>query len=270
MSVLRAFRWELWKLARQKRTYAGLGAAALYALAFVVTLSVKKNAGLPPDIPLARQVTKSGVVLPLALLSFATFFGAPVISSLVAGDIVASEDANNTLKMILTRSTGRTAIYVAKALAAAAYGIALIATLFLVSIVGSIVSWGLHEVTLLDGTTASGVWALGLAALAYASYLLPLAVLIAFAFFLSTATRNSAAAIVGTVIFGLAFQGVAALPGLGPAKPYLLPQQFEAWQSLYGAHGQSIGRAAWVCALYCVLFLLAGWAIFRRRDVAGA
>ena len=104
MSLLRAYGWELRKLVRQKRTFAGLLAAVLYALAFVIALSVKKHAGIPPDIPLAKQVTKTAVVLPLALLAFATFFGAPVISSLVAGDIVASEDSNNTLKTILTRS----------------------------------------------------------------------------------------------------------------------------------------------------------------------
>lgn len=270
MSVLRTYGWELRKLVRQKRTFAGLGAAALYALAFVLALTIKKHAGIPPDIPLAKQVTKTAVVLPLALLSFATFFGAPVISALVAGDIVSSEDANNTLKTILTRSTGRGAIYAAKALAAATYGVALIAVMFVVSVVGSIASWGLHGVTLLDGTSASGTHALGLVALAYAAYLLPLAVLVSVALFLSTVTRNSAAAIVGTVIFALAFQGVAALPGLGGTKPYLLPKQFEAWESLFGHAGDSIGRAAWVCAIYTAVPLLAGWLVFRRRDVAGA
>ena len=105
MSLVRVYGWEIRKLVRQKRTWWGLGAAAVYALAFVLALSLKKNAGIPPDIPLAKQVTRTGVVLPLALLAFATFFGAPIISSLVAGDIVSSEDANNTLKMILTRST---------------------------------------------------------------------------------------------------------------------------------------------------------------------
>ena len=78
MSLLRAYGWELRKLVRQKRTFAGLLAAVLYALAFVIALSVKKHAGIPPDIPLAKQVTKTAVVLPLALLAFATFFGAPV------------------------------------------------------------------------------------------------------------------------------------------------------------------------------------------------
>lgn len=270
MSVLTAYGWELRKLARQKRTWAGLLAAVLYALAFVIALALKKNAGIPPDIPLAKQVTQSSVVLPLALLSFATFFGAPVISALVAGDIVSSEDSNNTLKMILTRSTGRGAIYTAKALAAASYGVALIAVLFATAIVGSTIAWGLHGVTLLDGSHAGGGHALGLDALAYATYLVPLAVLVAFAFFLSTVTRNSAAAIVGTVIFALAFQGVAALAGLGGAKPYLLPQQFTAWESLFGHGGESIARAAWTCALYTALPLAAGWAVFRRRDVAGA
>jgi ABC-2 type transport system permease protein len=258
------------KLVRQKRTWAGLLAAVLYALAFVIALSVKKHAGIPPDIPLARQVTRSGVVLPLALLAFATFFGAPVISSLVAGDIVSAEDANNTLKMILTRSTGRGTIYAAKALAAMTYGVLLIAVLFATSVIGSAISWGLHRVVLLDGTSASGGKALGLDALAYATYLIPLAVLVAVAFFLSTVTRNSAAAIVGTVIFALAFQGVAALPGLQGAKPYLLPQQFDAWETLFGKNGPSIWRAAWTCALYAAVPLLAGWAVFARRDVAGA
>jgi ABC-2 type transport system permease protein len=270
MRLLGTYGWEIRKLARQKRTWAALGAAVLYALAFVLALSLKKHAGIPPDIPLARELTRSGVVLPLALLAFATFFGAPVISALVAGDIVATEDANNTLKMILTRSTGRGTIYVAKALAAATYGIALIGVMFVTAVVGSVGSWGLHGVTLLDGRQATAGHALALDALAYATYLLPLGVLVAVAFFLSTATRNSAAAIVGTVIFALAFQGVAALPGVGAAKPYLLPQQFDAWQALFGQGGDSIGRAAWICALYSFIPLVAGWVIFARRDVAGA
>jgi len=270
VSVLRAYGWEARKLARQKRTWSGLAAALLYALAFVLALSLKKNAGIPPDIPLAKQVTKTAVVLPLALLSFATFFGAPVISSLVAGDIVSSEDANNTLKMILTRSTTRSAIYWAKVLAAATYGLALMTVLLATSTIGSLIAWGLHGATLLDGRHVDGAHALGLDVLAYLTYLLPLAVLIGVAVFLSTATRNSAAAIVGTVIFALAFQGIAVLPGIKQAKDWLLPKQFEAWQSLFGAAGDSIARATVTCAVYALVPLIAGWIVFVRRDVAGA
>ena len=48
----------------------------------------------------------------------------------------------------------------------------------------------------------------------------------------SRPSRNCAVSIVGTVIFALAFQGIAALSGLGLAKPYLLPKQFTAWEPL--------------------------------------
>jgi ABC-2 type transport system permease protein len=270
VSLLRAYAWEIRKLVRQKRTWSGLGAAIVYALAFVLALSLKHNAGIPPDIPLAKQVTQTAVVLPLALLAFATFFGAPVISALVAGDIVSSEDSNNTLKMILTRSTTRTTIYWAKALAAATYGVALMAVLFITSIIGSWIAWGLHSATLLDGRHVSGGHALALVVLAYATYLLPLAVLVGVAVCLSTVTRNSAAAIVGTVIFSLAFQGIAALPGIKKADNWLLPKQFEAWEALFGKTGESIGRAALICAAYTLIPLLIGWAVFARRDVAGA
>ena len=102
-------------------------------------------------------------------------------------------------------------------------------------------------------------------------YLIPLTVLVAFAFFLSTATRNSAGSIVGTVIFALAFQGVAALPGLGGAKPYLLPRAVRRVGGRCSARaGESFGRAAWTCAIYIVVPLVAGWLVFGRRDVAGA
>lgn len=269
--IVRAYAWEIHKLLRQKRTFAGLIAAVLYAAAFVVVLRVRADAALPPDIPLASQVKHTAAVLPLALLSFATFFGAPVVASIVPGDIVASEDSNNTLKMILTRSAGRGTIYFAKALASATYGIVLVATMLIVSLAGSTVAFGVHPATLEDGTVVGGAHAVGLTVLAYGAYLFPIAVLIGIAFFLSTVTRNAAAAIIGTVLFSLAFEGVAVLPGLGAVRPFLLPAQYSAWESLFHqATDASILRSAVVCAVYVALPLVAGWIVFRRRDVAGA
>jgi ABC-2 type transport system permease protein len=263
-----AYWWEVRKLLRQKRTLAAVGAAILYALAFVVTLRLKADAALPPDIRMGSQVKHTAAALPLALLAFATFFGAPIVASLVPGDIVASEDSNNTLKMILTRSSGRGTIYLAKILASATYAVALVLVLLATALAGSIIAFGVHRAHLLDGRSVSGLHALLLTAGAYGAYLLPVAVLASIALFLSTATRNAPAAIIGTVFVSLVFQGVAALPGLEHERPYLLPSQFTAWQSLFGDSG-SIARAAVVCAAYSALPLIAGWIIFRRRDVAG-
>ena len=55
MKTVGVYRWEVRKLAAQKRTYAGLIAAAIYALAFVIVLTVKKHNTLPSDVPLGSQ-----------------------------------------------------------------------------------------------------------------------------------------------------------------------------------------------------------------------
>jgi ABC-2 type transport system permease protein len=88
---------------------------------------------------------------------------------------------------------------------------------------------------------------------------------------LSTVTHNSAAAVVGTLIFSFVVQLLAVIKALDWLKPYLLSTQFDAWQGLLRepADWAPIVRAAWVSALYAIPAL--GWAFvaFLRRDVAG-
>lgn len=89
--------------------------------------------------------------------------------------------------------------------------------------------------------------------------------------FLSVVTRNGAAALVGALIYPLAFQLVAALPGLGAGKRFLLPDQGSAWQELFHspAHSGPLVRAVWLCAVYIAVPVVAGWLVFRRRNIAG-
>ena len=87
----------------------------------------------------------------------------------------------------------------------------------------------------------------------------------------SVITRNSAAAVVGTLMFSLLIQLIGILPGLTGLQPYLLSTQFNAWQGLLRTpiDWAPIVRAAWVCALYGVPALIAACLVFLRRDVAG-
>jgi ABC-2 type transport system permease protein len=265
------YRWELRKLASQKRTYAGIVAATIFALAFVVVLRFKHNAAVPTDIPLGGQVKQTGLALPLVLLQFASIFGAPLITALVASDIVATEHQNSTLKTVLTRSVGRGSLFAGKALAAATYAIAVILTCGLVSLVGASLAFGFDPVRSLRGNVLHAGHALALVAAGYGIYLLPVFVICAFAFFLSVVTRNGAAALIGALLYALAFQLVAALPGIGGVKHYLLPDQWQAWQALFDAPGHSgaLLRALWVCAIYIAIPIALAWVVFRRRDVAG-
>src|SRR5581483_8191092 len=156
------YRWELRKLVAQKRTYAGFVAAAVFALAFVLVLRLKHNAAVPADIPLGSQVKHTGLALPLVLLQFASIFGAPLITALVASDIFATEHQNATLKTVLTRSVGRGSLYAGKAFAAATYAAAVVLTCGLVAFVGASVAFGLHPLRDVAGATHSVANALGL------------------------------------------------------------------------------------------------------------
>jgi ABC-2 type transport system permease protein len=109
-AVARVYRWELVKLLAQKRTYLGLGAAMLVPVIFVVVLQLQS--GGPNDVPLGRYIRDSGIVTPLVVLLFMSIWGFPLITALVAGDIVASETNNGTLKTILTRSRERGQVFV--------------------------------------------------------------------------------------------------------------------------------------------------------------
>ena len=113
-----AYRWELRKLVSQKRTYLGFGLAVALPLIFVIVQSLRHSHDHGENI-FASQITHSGLATPVLMLLFLSVFMLPLIASLVAGDIVAAEDGNGTLKTILTRSVDRGQVFASKALAAA-------------------------------------------------------------------------------------------------------------------------------------------------------
>jgi ABC-2 type transport system permease protein len=269
-TVWTVYRWELRKLRSQKRTYLGLGAAALVPIIFVVAVSLQNGRG-PEDVAFGRYIHDSGLAIPLVLLLFGAVWMFPLITALVAGDIFASEDHNGTLKTVLTRSLERGQLFRGKALAAATYGIAAIALNGAVALIAGIIASGFNPLTSLSGTPVSAARGLGLVWASLAVYLIPILAIVCIGLLLSTVTRNSAAAVVGTLMISLLIQLVGILPGLGSLHPYLLSTQFNAWQGLLRTPTDwaPIGRAAWVCALYGLPALGAAYLSFLRRDVAG-
>jgi ABC-2 type transport system permease protein len=263
------YRWELTKLRFQKRTYLGLGAAILVPIIFAVAVSLQS--GGPEDVAFGRYIHQTGFAIPLVLLLFGSIWMFPLITALVAGDIVASEDHNGTLKTILTRSLSRGQIFAGKTLAVFTYTIlALLLNGVTAVVAGGIVS-GFNPLTTLSGTQVQPGRALALIGGSLLVYLIPMLAVACIGLLLSTLTRNSAAAVVGTLMFSLLVQLVGILPGLQGLHPYLLSTQFDAWQGLLRVpiDWQPIAHAAWVSPLYAVPALLGGLIAFLRRDVAG-
>jgi ABC-2 type transport system permease protein len=267
--TLTVYRWELRKLRSQKRTYLGLGGATIIPIIFVVATSL--HGGGPDEVPFGRYIHTSGLAIPLVLLLFGAVWMYPLITALVAGDIIASEDHNGTLKTILTRSLERGQIFAGKALAAGSYAVVAILLSGTVAIVAGSLESGFNPLTTLSGTRVSAPTALGLVAASLGVYLMPVLAVACIGLLLSSLTRNSAAAIVGTLMVSLLIQLVGILPGLHGLHPYLLSTQFNAWQGLLRSpvDWAPVIRSAWVCSLYGVPALAGSYLLFLRRDVAG-
>jgi ABC-2 type transport system permease protein len=241
-------------------------------LFFVVFQTVHRHHhGGGTDGYFAEQITRSGLATPILMLLFLSAFMLPLVASLVAGDIVANEDGNGTLKTILTRSVDRGQVFAAKVLAAMTYGAAAVVLAGTVSTVAGVVSWGFHPLRTLSGTTVTASEALLLVFAANILYLIPLITVVAIGVLLSTVTRNSAAAVVGSIGLVILLYIVAAIPGLEGIRPYLLNEQFQAWQGLMRTptDWSPVAHSAWVCALYGLPALFAGYLVFLRRDVTG-
>ena len=263
------YRWELVKLRAQKRTYIGLGSALLVPMIFIVALLT--GDGGPEGIPFARYVRESGLAIPLVSLIFGAIWFFPLITALVAGDIVAAEDANGTLKTILTRSVERWQVFVAKVLAALTYAFAGLVVYVGVGLFVGGLTWGFDPLISLSGTPISvsrGMLLIGGSALAY---FMPVIAVASIALLLSTLTHNSAAAVVGTLMISLIMQLLGVITALDFLKPYLLSEQFNAWQGLLREpiDWAPVVRAAWVSAAYALPALAVAFTAFLRRDVAG-
>jgi ABC-2 type transport system permease protein len=265
------WRWEMRKLISQKRTYLGLGLAVILPLIFVIVQRLRNQHGNDHGNIFESHITQSGLATPVLMLLFLSVFMLPLIAALVAGDIVAAEDGNGTLKTILTRSVDRGQVFAAKTLAAFTYAAIAVFLSAIVATVAGVAAWGFNHVVTFSGTVVSAPEGLLLVFASNAVYLIPLFAVVAFGLLLSTATRNSAAAVVGTIGFTILLFIVAQIPGIEAIKPYLLTEQYENWHGLLRTPTDwaPILHSLWLCALYAGASLFAAYLVFLRRDVAG-
>jgi ABC-2 type transport system permease protein len=162
-------------------------------------------------------------------------------------------------------------VFAGKALAVVTYTFAILLLYVGVGLVVGGLVWGFDPLTTLTGTQISAGRALVLTGAGTLAYLMPLSAIAAIAVLLSTVTRNSAAAVVGTLMVSILVQILGSISALDVLDPYLLSTQFNAWQGLLRepVDWDPIIRSAWVSALYGLPALFAASTIFLRRDVTG-
>jgi ABC-2 type transport system permease protein len=268
----RFLRSELRLIAVRRRNQVGL--AALAAVPIVLAVAIKVSApdagGRGTNGPdFFSQITGNGLFVALAALSVELTLFLPIAVAMLAGDAVAGEANQGTLRYLLTVPVSRTRLLAVK------YGGILMGAFLaplVVAVSGLIVGlilFGGGDVTLLSGTQVGFGEGL-LRLLGVCLYLgVCLAALGAVGLFLSTLTEQPMGATIALTMLTVASFVLGQIPQLDWLHPYLLTRHWQDFGELLrdpiAADGLNPGLM--VAGAYIVVFLSAAWARFAGRDV---
>ena len=264
---MRTLPWELRKLAAQTRVRVALLVCLLGPA--VVALVLSAQSGLPKDTLFGRHVLTSGFALPLVLLGFCSLWVFPLLTSLVAGEVFAGEDAHGTWPALLTRGRSRGEVFTGKLLACCLAPVVLLATAALSSLAAGLALAGSEPLVSLSGTTLSPGRAAVLVLVSWASAVPPLLGFTALAVLLSVLSRSTVVGVGGPVLLGLLMQLLSLLGPLGTSSNALLTTPFLAWRGLVrgDAYYGPLWQGALVSLVWAVACLVPARVVLLRRDV---
>src|SRR3954449_11723000 len=148
-SVRRGYRFELVKLLAQWPVRLALLACWLGPALLVAIIS--QQSSLPSDTVFGRWMSQTGWAASLVVLVFCCSWVLPLLTSLVAGDVFASEDRLGTWRHLLVAVRSPRRIFAAKALASLSVIVLLVAGLALSGALGGLLAVGNHGLVGLDG-----------------------------------------------------------------------------------------------------------------------
>ena len=264
--VRRGYRFELVKLLAQWPIRLVLLACWLGPALLVAVIS--QQSSLPADTVFGRWMSQTGWAGPLVVLSFSCSWVLPLLTSLVAGDVFATEDRLGTWRHLLVAVRSPRRIFAAKALASLTVIMLLVAGLAASGIVGGLAAVGNRPLVGLDGHLLAPGQAAGAVLLAWASVLAPTLAFAAVGLLGSVALGRSPMGLVMPALLALLLQIAQLLPLPVVVRVALPSYAFIAWRGLFTDPAQTgplvVGVAvslAWAVAASALAYRL-----FMRRD----
>jgi ABC-2 type transport system permease protein len=268
----RFLRSELRLIAVRRRNQIGL--AALAAVPIILALALKLSE--PPagaesthGPEFFSQILGNGFFVALAALGVELTLFLPIAVAMLAGDSIAGEANQGTLRYLLTVPVGRTRLLAIK-YAGIVFG-AFVAPLTVAAsgLVIGLLLFGGGDVTLLSGAQI-GLGPALLRLLGVCLYLgVCLSALGAVGLFLSTLTEQPMGATIALTMLTVASFVLLQIPQVGWLHPYLLTRY---WQDFGELLREPVSAGALQPGLlsagaYILIFLTAAWARFSNRDI---
>ncbi|WP_030340051.1 ABC transporter permease [Streptomyces sp. NRRL S-1022] len=266
VSIARGYRFEVVKLLSQWRIRLLVLACWLAPALFVAGVSVQST--LPTDTLFGRWMHATGWAGPLVTLGFAGTWALPLLTSVVAGDVFASEDRLGTWRHLLVVVRSPRRIFAAKVLAGLTVILLLVTGLAVSGTLGGLLAVGNQPLVGLDGRLLTPGDAATGVLLAWACVLAPTLALAGIGFLGSVALGRSPVGLLLPALVALAMQLAQTLP-LPVAVRLALPgDAFTGWKGLFTSPAQLtpllIGIA--VSLLWAVTATALAHVLFLRRD----
>ncbi|MET7983103.1 MULTISPECIES: ABC transporter permease [unclassified Streptomyces] len=268
--VARVYRFELVKLVSQWRIRLLVLACWIVPALFVAAVSGQST--LPVDTLFGRWMHATGWAGALVMLGFAGTWALPLLTSVVAGDVFASEDRLGTWRHLLVAVRSPRRIFAAKALAGLTVILLLVAGLVASSSAGGAVAVGDRPLVGLDGHLLTPADAAGRVLLAWVCVLAPTLALAAVGLLGSITLGRSPMGLLLPAVVALAMQLAQMMPLPVAVRLSLPSYAFIAWSGLFTSPAQLgpllIGVA--VSLLWAVTATVSAYLLFMRRDFTDA
>jgi ABC-2 type transport system permease protein len=254
----------------RRRNRVGLG--VLFGLVVLVGIALKVSAVRHPRSSagdLMSAVAGTGIFLGFAGLSVEIALFLPLAVSVLAGDAVAGEANQGTLRYLLIAPVARGRLLVMKAVSLVIGGFVGATVVAVAGLLTGAVLFGVRPLTTLSGTQmgiGDGLFRL-LLAVAYLGA--GLGALSMIGLFISTLTEQPIAATVATAMVSTLLWILDAVPQLDWLHPWLLVDRWMSFVDLLRdpIFTDRIVTGLWVDAAYAAVFLLLAWLRFRNKDV---
>ena len=293
---------ELYKLFTRARTW--ISVLLICGLPLLVAVFVAVTHLAPPPgqgSAFLSAVLTDGKLYPAAALALVLPVFLPVSVAVVAGDSIAGEAANGTLRYLLVRPVGRTRLLVTKLLTITTFVlfavVAVTVTSYLIGVFllgpgapaavaqpggagtvpGGFVSGGAPTAGVQAGssiTSLSGApltllqlvervtWAVGFITVSMLG-------VAAIALFLSTVADSALGAAIGALAVLIASEVLVTLNSASVIQPYLPTRYWLAWIDFFRQpiFWRDIQRGFAIQAVYVAVFLAAAWANLATKDI---
>ncbi|GAA0403777.1 ABC transporter permease [Microbispora corallina] len=251
---------------RRPRNLAMLGvlAAVPVLIGVAVRIASRGDGG-----SLIGQVAGNGLVLTFAAFLVMLPLVLPLAVAVVAGDAVAGEAGQGTLRYLLVAPAGRTRLLAVKYADVVVFCLAACALVALSALAVGVALFPVGPVTLLSGTTVSaaeGLVRVGLVALYSAA---GMAALGAVALAVSTLTEAAIGAVAASVVLVVVSQVLGAIPQIAVVRPFLLTSWWSSFDGLLRdpMATDEMGRGLLAFLAYIVIFGSIAWSRFTSKDI---